>query len=203
MKKLTLAAAVFAVAAVGLAGCASAGAPTAETSQTAAAEQSAAVTMTGAWAKAAEAGGMSGAFGTLENSGTEDLTVVAASSPAASVVELHEMATADDGAMVMRELEGGFVIPAGGEYLLEPGANHLMLMGLDNGLLAGDTFTITLELQDGSTLDIEATAKDFAGANENYGDENDGDEDHSSEDHTAEDHTHSHASGEAHEPADH
>lgn len=197
MKKFTLAAAVLAVSAVALTGCGSS-TPAAETSPTA--DDAAVLTMSGAWAKAAESGGMTGAFGTLENSGDEDLTVVAASSPAASTVELHEVAMDDDGAMVMREIEGGFVVPAGSEYLLEPGASHLMLMGLTDGLLAGDTVTITLELADGSTLDVDAVAKDFAGANESYGAENgQGNENHGTETHGAE----SHGSGETHDSADH
>lgn len=166
MKKITLAAVVLAVSAAALTGC---GSSSPATEPTPAADGAASLTMTGAWAKAAEADGMTGAFGTLENSGDEDLTIVAASSSAASTVELHEVAMDDDGAMVMREIEGGFVVPAGSDYLLEPGASHLMLMGLTDGLLAGDTVTITLELADGSTLDVDAVAKDFAGGNESYG----------------------------------
>ena len=190
MKKFTLAAAVLAVSAAALTGCGSS-TPAADTS---AADDAAALSMTGTWTKAAEAGGMTGAFGTLENSGDEDLTVVAASSSAASAVELHEVAMDDDGAMVMREIEGGFVVPAGSEYLLEPGASHLMLMGLTDGLLAGDTVTITLELADGSTLDVDAVAKDYAGANESYGaeeghgGERNGAETHGAESHGAADH---------------
>ena len=192
MKKFTFAAAVFAVSAAALTGCGSS-TPAAETSP--AENDAAPLSMSGAWAKAAEAGGMTGAFGTLENSGSEDVTVVSASSPAASTVELHEVAMDDDGAMVMREIEGGFVVPAGSDYLLEPGASHLMLMGLTDGLLAGDTVTITLELADGSTLDVDAVAKDFAGANESYGTE-DG--------HGAETHgTETHGGGDTHDSADH
>ncbi|MFF3037667.1 copper chaperone PCu(A)C [Arthrobacter citreus] len=166
MKKITLAAAVLAVSAAALTGC---GSSSPATEPTPAADGAASLTMTGAWAKAADADGMTGAFGTLENSGDEDLTIVAASSASASTVELHEVAMDDDGAMVMREIEGGFVVSAGSDYLLEPGASHLMLMGLTDGLLAGDTVTITLELADGSTLDVDAVAKDFAGGNESYG----------------------------------
>ncbi|WP_104101811.1 copper chaperone PCu(A)C [Arthrobacter sp. 08Y14] len=167
MKKLSLAAAVLAFSAAGLAGCA-ADTPATGSSSGAAAEQSQHLAMTGAWAKAKSTGDMTGAFGTLENSGAEDITVVAATSPAAAAVELHETAAGADGAMAMQEIEGGFVVPAGGEYVLEPGANHLMLMGLTDDLLAGETLAITLELGDGSTLEMEATAKDFAGANESY-----------------------------------
>ncbi|WP_104053019.1 MULTISPECIES: copper chaperone PCu(A)C [unclassified Arthrobacter] len=171
MKKLSLAAAVLALSAAGLAGCAADTPATGSSSEAAsseAAEQSQHLAMTGAWAKAKSAGDMTGAFGTLENSGAEDITVVSATSPAAAAVELHETAAGADGAMAMQEIEGGFVVPAGGEYVLEPGANHLMLMGLTDDLLAGETLPITLELGDGSTLEMEATAKDFAGANENY-----------------------------------
>lgn len=170
MKKLTLAAAVLALSVAGLAGCA-ADTPAPASSAEPAAEQSQHLTVTGAWAKAAEAGGMTGAFGTLENSGSDDITVVAAESPAATTVELHETAMGADGAMAMLEIEGGFVIPAGGDYVLEPGGSHLMLMGLTDDLQAGEMLAITLELGDGSTLELEATAKDFAGANENYGSE--------------------------------
>lgn len=197
MKKFTLAAAVLAVSAAALTGCGSS-TPAAGTSPSA--EDTAALSMTGAWAKAADAGGMTGAFGTLVNPGTEDVTVVAASSAAASTVEMHEVAMDDDGAMVMREIEGGFVVPAGGDYLLEPGASHLMLMGLTDGLLAGDTVTITLELSDGSTLDVDAVAKDFAGANESYGTG----EGHGTAGHETETHgTETHGAGETHGSADH
>ncbi|MBD8044451.1 copper chaperone PCu(A)C [Arthrobacter sp. Sa2BUA2] len=177
MKKIPLAAAVLALSAVGLAGC-GADAPASGTASSAAAEQAHSLTITGAWAKAADAGGMTGVFGTLKNSGADDLTVVAANSPAAASVELHETAAGADGAMTMQEIDGGFIIPAGGEYLLGPGASHLMLMGLEDGLLAGDTLPITLELADGSTTGIEVIAKDFAGANENYGGGADADADH-------------------------
>ncbi|MBD7995606.1 copper chaperone PCu(A)C [Arthrobacter sp. Sa2CUA1] len=190
MKKMTLAAAVLALSAVGLAGC-GADAPAPGSASSAAAEQAQSLTITGAWAKAADAGGMTGVFGTLKNGGAEDLTVVAASSPAAASVELHETAAGADGAMTMQEIDGGFIIPAGGEYLLEPGASHLMLMGLEDGLLAGDTLPITLELADGSTTGIEVIAKDFAGANENYGDDAaDADHTHGAEDTDGAEHTH-------------
>ena len=119
------------------------------------------------WIKAADAG-MTGAFGVLTNTSAEDLQVVGASSPAAASVELHETVTGPDGASAMAETPDGFTIPAGGEYVLEPGANHLMLMGLTAPVLPGDQIDFSLELADGSTVDFTATAKDFSGANESY-----------------------------------
>lgn len=119
------------------------------------------------WTKAAETG-MTGAFGVLANNGAEDIQVIGASSPAAASVELHETAAGADGQFAMAETADGFTVPAGGEFLLEPGANHLMLMGLTGPVLPGDEVSFTLELADGTTVDFTATAKDFSGANESY-----------------------------------
>ena len=84
------------------------------------------------------------------------------------MVELHETVANDSGEMVMQPKEGGFVIPAGGTLTLEPGANHIMLMGLAKPIVAGDEVSFTLTFADGSTYTFTAPAKDFTGANENY-----------------------------------
>lgn len=120
-----------------------------------------------AWIKAADEG-MTGAFGVLVNDGDRDLVVTGASSDAAADVELHEMAPGENGATVMQEVDGGFTVPAGGQVTLEPGGNHLMLMGLTGPVRPGDTVTFELKLEDGSLIEFEAPAKDFAGANEDY-----------------------------------
>nr|WP_221446992.1 copper chaperone PCu(A)C [Microbacterium thalassium] len=125
------------------------------------------VTVSDAWVKAADEG-MTGAFAELENDGSADVTVVAASTDAAAMVELHETAMGDDGEMAMSEVDGGFVVTAGGTHVLEPGADHIMLMSLTGPLAAGDEVTITLTFSDESTLEFTAPVKDFSGANENY-----------------------------------
>ncbi|MBD7950702.1 copper chaperone PCu(A)C [Oerskovia rustica] len=126
------------------------------------------LTATDPWIKAAESG-MTAAFAVLHNDGDQDVTVVGATSDL-SPVELHEMATDDSGAMVMRQKEGGLTIPAGGEHALEPGGDHLMLMELSAPVQAGAEYDVTLELSDGSTLVVTAPARTFAGAKESYDD---------------------------------
>ncbi len=106
-------------------------------------------------------------FGVLTNSSDEDITLVSAASPAAPMMELHEMAMTDSG-MVMREKDGGFVVPAGESLTLEPGGLHLMFMGLTAPIKAGDEVPITLTFDDGSTLEVAPVAKPFTGANEEY-----------------------------------
>lgn len=159
---------VLAAASLTLTGCASTTAPAAESTPVAAAASAAeSIEITDAWVKAADAG-MSAAFGELTNRGSADITVVAAETAVSSMVELHETVADATGQMVMRAVDGGFVLPAGGSLALEPGGSHIMLMGLTEPLTAGDEITLTLALSDGSTFEFTAPVKDFAGANENY-----------------------------------
>jgi hypothetical protein len=120
------------------------------------------LTVTDTWAKAAETG-MTAAFGTITNSSSHDITIVAASSPAAKEVQLHEVV--DD---KMRQVDGGLVIPAGGSLALQPGWFHLMFMGITSPIKAGDEVSVTITLGDKSRLTFTAVAKDFTGANESY-----------------------------------
>ncbi|WP_241972732.1 copper chaperone PCu(A)C [Cryobacterium cryoconiti] len=160
--RLAVAAAVLMLALSGCAGAAETPAATAE-AKTAADT----LTMTDAWVKASESG-MTGAFGLLENAGTADVTIVSAETSAASMIELHETVSNDAGDMVMQEKQGGFVVPAGGSVELAPGASHIMLMGLTGPLTAGEEATVTLTLDDGSSLEFTAPVKDYTGANETY-----------------------------------
>lgn len=129
--------------------------------------QADALSISDSWTKAAEEG-MTGSFGMLENSSDEDLHVVAVTSEAAASVELHEMALGDDGQMVMREVEDGFTVPAGGSVELAPGGNHVMFMGLTGPVEPGAEVAYELELEDGSTLPVTSVVRPFAGAEESY-----------------------------------
>lgn len=161
---------VIAVSLLALTGCAPASAP-AESEARPAGDV---ITIEDAWVKSAEEG-MSASFGTLVNSGEKDVTVVSVASDASTMLELHETVENDAGEMVMREKDGGFVIPAGGQLALEPGANHIMMMDLTGPLTAGSEVTFTLTFADDSTYEFTAPVKDYSGANENYeGGEEDG-----------------------------
>lgn len=158
--------AIAAVALLALTGCAPEVAPTGTVSTTAGES----VSIEDAWVKSADEG-MSAAFGTFVNDGDADVTVISAQAEVSPMIELHETVTNESGEMVMQEIDGGFVIPAGGELPLEPGANHIMLMGLTAPLAAGDEVTITLTFSDESTYEFTAPVKDYSGANENYEDD--------------------------------
>ncbi|WFE66167.1 copper chaperone PCu(A)C [Micromonospora sp. WMMD714] len=163
-----LATACAAVLAVGVAGCGpSDPSATARSGPAASATASPAgvLGIRDPWVKAADRG-MTAVFGTLVNDGDTDVTLASAATPV-SPMELHEMTT-KDGAMVMRQKQGGIVIRAKGVHVLEPGGDHLMLMDLSQPVRAGDELTVTLTFGDGRTQRFVAVAKPFTGAQESY-----------------------------------
>ncbi|WP_166349144.1 copper chaperone PCu(A)C [Phytoactinopolyspora limicola] len=118
------------------------------------------------WVKAAD-DGMTAAFGVFVNDGPDDIRIVDATTSSSPVMELHEVVVTD-GQPAMREKDGGFVVPAGSEHLLEPGADHLMLMDVVEPILPGADVEFVLTLEDGATFEFTAQAKEFSGADEEY-----------------------------------
>ena len=128
------------------------------------------MTIDDAWVKASDEH-MTSAFGIITHPDDDEAVIVSVSSPSSEAVELHETVMGEDGQMSMQEISGGFTIEAGGELILEPGGNHLMLMGLHEPILAGETVNFTATFDNGDEFTFEAVAKDYAGANESYHDD--------------------------------
>lgn len=87
-------------------------------------------------------------FKTIANKGATADRLLAASTPVAARVEIHEMAMAGD-VMKMRAVPE-VALPAGAEQPWQQGqmsGNHLMLMDLAKPLKPGDKFPITLTFQ--------------------------------------------------------
>jgi len=72
--------------------------------------------------------------------------LVAAQSPVAGVVEIHEMAM-ENQVMKMRQIPG-LDLAAGRTVELKPGGYHVMLMDLKQALKGGDQVPITLVFED-------------------------------------------------------
>jgi copper(I)-binding protein len=108
-----------------------------------------------AWVRATVPGQRtSGAF--MQLTASSDVTLVAARSPTAGVVELHEMAMDDQATMRMRQVPG-IALPAGKPVTLKPGGYHVMLMGLKETLLPGRKLRLTLVTRDskGETDEVD------------------------------------------------
>jgi hypothetical protein len=98
-----------------------------------------------------------GMFMTLTSK--EDAKLVGAASPAAKIVEVHEM-TMDNNVMKMREVKA-VALPAGKPVQLKPGGYHVMLIDLVKPLEPGQKVpvTLTIEGKDGKRAIVEATAE--------------------------------------------
>ena len=117
--------------------------------------------------KAMPAGaGMTAIFGTLENHTDREINLIGfTTSLGAADYEIHEVV---DGKM--QEKKGGVTIKAGGEHVLEPGADHLMILNHDSAIEAGATVDITLKFSDGSKVVVrDVPVRAIAAGEEDYG----------------------------------
>jgi periplasmic copper chaperone A len=114
------------------------------------------VTITDPWVRGTVPSQMStGAFMTL--TAAKPARLVGATSPVASVVELHEMAL-ENNVMRMRAVDS-LDLPAGRSVALRPGGYHVMLIDLNRQLKPGETVLVTLQIeQDGKRQTIEVKA---------------------------------------------
>ena len=123
------------------------------------------------WVKSSEMstrGGMTAVYGTLTNNSSQDVMLVGGATEIAGVVEVHEMSMIG-GEMMMQEIDGGLVIPAGKSIVLEPGGNHLMLMMLTDDLEAGEEISVTFDFDGAEDLTIDGiVAKPAEGGDEEY-----------------------------------
>jgi len=93
-----------------------------------------------------------GGFMTLINRGSTDVSLLSASSPLFSSIELHKTEMVDGvGKMIPQQR---IVVPAEGQVELKPGSYHLMLMGARQPLQAGDSVPVELQF-DASKLALE------------------------------------------------
>ncbi|MDO5629512.1 MAG: copper chaperone PCu(A)C [Mobilicoccus sp.] len=170
----TLGAAVLTTALL-LAGCSQAATPDTPADEaaptTTAAETAgvADVSVVDGWIKAQpdEGATMTGVFAVIENTTDAPVTVTGATTSLTDVTELHEVVQ-QDGRSVMQEIDGGFVIEPGTTRALEPGGDHLMVMGLTEPLMPGEVVTVTLTTDTGESVEFEAVAKTFSEGDERY-----------------------------------
>lgn len=100
----------------------------------------------------------SAAFLTLTNGSSVPHSLKSATSPVANTVELHTH-TNNNGVMEMRQVPQ-IDVPAKGQVTLAPGGLHIMLIGLKQDLKPGETASVTLNFEDGSTVVVDAPIKE-------------------------------------------
>ncbi len=107
-----------------------------------------------AWTRATAPGAkVGGGYMTIRNAGAAD-KLLSASSRAAAKVELHVHIN-DNGVMKMREVPGGYAVPAKGAFELKPGGAHLMFMDLKAPLKEGDKVPVKLRFEKAGEVNVE------------------------------------------------
>ena len=95
-----------------------------------------------------------GGFLRITNTGTTADRLIAARSPAADKVEIHEVKM-DGNVMRMRELDKGIEIPPGATVELKPGGFHIMFMGLKAPFARDTRVPVTLVFEKAGAIDVE------------------------------------------------
>jgi copper(I)-binding protein len=107
-----------------------------------------------AWSRATP-GGASVGVGYLRvtNTGSTPDRLLGGASEVASRIETHDMKM-EDGVMKMRALSQGIEIAPGATIELKPGGMHLMIVGLKQGLKAGEAISATLRFEKAGAVPV-------------------------------------------------
>ena len=113
------------------------------------------LSLSGAFIRATPADAKSaGSFLDITNTGADADRLVAALSPAAAQMGLHEMKL-DGKIMKMSEKAGGIEIPAGETLSLATGGFlHMMFVGIKAPFVVGETVPVTLTFEKAGTVDL-------------------------------------------------
>jgi copper(I)-binding protein len=94
------------------------------------------------------------AYFSIENSSDKNLVLIGASADFVSKAEIHNHILVDD--MMRMEQQSEVVIEPRQSVQFAPGGLHIMLFGLKQPLLDGQSVTISLQTQDGESIIITA-----------------------------------------------
>ncbi len=120
------------------------------------------IVITQAWSRATSASMPNGAvFATIANIGTVDDRLMSVTTTAAERVELHAVIT-EGSKKRMVPVDGGISVTAKGTTMLKPGSYHIMLFGLKQPLVAGQTIDLTLTFEHAGALALTATIAEAA-----------------------------------------
>jgi iron complex outermembrane receptor protein len=110
------------------------------------------------WSRPAAAGMPTGvAYLTITNNGPKEEVLVGARTPAAQRVEIHQTSVSE-GMARMRPLPQVRIVP-GSTVKIAPGGIHLMLIGLEVPLTAGDEIPLTLVFREAGDVEVEISVE--------------------------------------------
>jgi copper(I)-binding protein len=123
------------------------------------ASPSPAITVSDAWVRISGGPDQPAAgYFTIANHGSAGDALVAASSPGAASVEVHE-SSMDSSGMVGMQPVARLNCPIGGTVAFAPGGYHLMISGLTRQLQAGDLLELDLVFEHAGTIIVQAAVR--------------------------------------------
>ena len=117
------------------------------------------ITVSEAWARPSPMMERAGAaYLVLHNGGAADDKLLSVESDVAKAIELHE--TKESGGMMQMSPVPNIPIPANSKVELKPGGLHVMLIGLNLELKAGDKVELTLNFEKAGKVSVTAEVKE-------------------------------------------
>jgi hypothetical protein len=109
-----------------------------------------------AWSRAMPPSAPTGAvYFVLENRGQQPQRLIGAQTSRAEKTELHTHVHQGD-MMKMQQIDS-VEVPAAGKVEFKPGWNHVMMFGLKQPLVAGESFPVTLQFDNGAEVTTEVS----------------------------------------------
>ena len=126
------------------------------------------IVVSDAWIRAARPGQpTSAAYLTLCNGGESDDALIGFTFSGAQAAELHTTNVSDDATISMAPTDE-IAVGAGQMAKLEPEGQHVMLIGLDEPLLDGETSIATLTFRNAPEITLEFEIRDAASDHQNH-----------------------------------
>jgi len=112
-------------------------------------------------------GDATAAYMTIANRGKHADILKSVHTRKAKLVEVRRITMTPDGISHVRTVEGGLPIAAESSIVLGPGGTHLMLVGLEDALAAGEDLILTLEFARAGAVDVHVPIEARAPATAN------------------------------------
>lgn len=110
----------------------------------------------------------------IHNMTEEADRLVAVKGDAAKMLQLHTTIK-KDGVAKMRQIKDGIAVPAGGTVTLKQGGMHIMLLGIQELLVEGTSFPLTLVFEKAGDLEVSVAVEARSGGHSGDDHSNHGD----------------------------
>ena len=107
------------------------------------------------WIRATAANApMTAGYFKITNGGFSDDRLIGVTAGFANSVEIHETIKVGE-ISKMRAISGGLTLPEEAEIIFKPGGMHLMFRGLQQQMVAGETFQVEMQFEETGSIMVE------------------------------------------------